>query len=76
LENRKVKQVLSGGWQQWDGEEIRKGCTRENMMEYYVPVHENGKMRPVEIISGMGEGKIKENGGGGEFTYYIVLELL
>jgi hypothetical protein len=39
-------------------------------------VHENGKMRPVEIISGMGEGKIKENGGGGEFTYYIVLELL
>jgi hypothetical protein len=24
-ENRKVKQVLSGGWHQWEGEDIRKG---------------------------------------------------
>jgi hypothetical protein len=31
----------------------------------------NGKMRPVETIPGMGEGKIKENDGGGEFSYDI-----
>jgi hypothetical protein len=26
-------------------------------------------MRPVESIPGMGEGKIKENNGGGKFNY-------
>jgi hypothetical protein len=32
----------------------------------------NGKMRPVETISGMEvKGGIKENGGGGEFEYDI-----
>jgi hypothetical protein len=25
MENRKVKQVLSGGWYQWGWEDIRKG---------------------------------------------------
>jgi hypothetical protein len=29
----------------------------------------NAKMIPVEIIPGMGGGRIKENGGGGEFKY-------
>jgi hypothetical protein len=29
----------------------------------------NGKMRPVETIPGIGGGRIKENGGGGEFKY-------
>jgi hypothetical protein len=29
-------------------------------------------MKPVETILGMGEGRIKENGGGGEFKYDIV----
>jgi hypothetical protein len=24
-ESRKVKQVLSGGWYQWEGEDVRKG---------------------------------------------------
>jgi hypothetical protein len=33
----------------------------------------NGKMRPVETIPGMGEGSIKESGGGGEFNYDILL---
>jgi hypothetical protein len=32
-------------------------------------MYENGKMTPVEIIPGMGVGKIKENDGGGEFNY-------
>jgi hypothetical protein len=69
MENRKVKQVLSRGWYQWEGEDIRKGCRRVNVVEYYVLMHENGKMRPVETIPGMGGGRIKENDGGGEFNY-------
>jgi hypothetical protein len=32
----------------------------------------NGKMRTVETIPGMGEGRIKENDGGGEFNYDIL----
>jgi hypothetical protein len=31
-----------------------------------------GKMRPVETIPGMGEGRIKENDGGGDFNYDIL----
>jgi hypothetical protein len=27
------EQVLSGGWHQWEGEDIRKGCRRVNMVE-------------------------------------------
>jgi hypothetical protein len=30
------------------------------------------KMRPVETIPGMGEGQIKENGGGGGFNYGLL----
>jgi hypothetical protein len=30
-------------------------------------MYENGEMRPVETISGIGRGRIKENDGGGEF---------
>jgi hypothetical protein len=29
----------------------------------------NAKMRPGESISGTGGGRIKENGGGGEFNF-------
>jgi hypothetical protein len=32
-------------------------------------MYENGKMRPVDTIVRMGEGRIKENDGGGEFNY-------
>jgi hypothetical protein len=35
----------------------------------------NGKMRADEIIPGMGEGRIKENGGGDEFKYDIFNKL-
>jgi hypothetical protein len=34
-----------------------------NVVEYYVLMNENGKMRPVETILRMGEG-IRENDGG------------
>jgi hypothetical protein len=33
MENRKIKQFLSGGWYQWEGEEIRKGYRRVNMVK-------------------------------------------
>jgi hypothetical protein len=33
--------------------------------------YENGKMSPVETVSGTGRGGIKENDGGGEFNYAI-----
>jgi hypothetical protein len=42
------------------------------MVEYYVLVYENGKMRHVETVPGMGEGERKENDGGGEFNYDIL----
>jgi hypothetical protein len=38
------------------------------MVEYYVFMYENGKMRPVETISGVVGVRIKENDGGGEFN--------
>jgi hypothetical protein len=34
-------------------------------------MYANVKMIPVETILGMGAGRIKENGGGGEFKYDI-----
>jgi hypothetical protein len=51
LENRRAEQVLLvpvGGGRH------RKGCRRESMVEYYALMYENGKMRPVETILGMG----------------------
>jgi hypothetical protein len=35
-----------------------------NVVEYYVHMYENGKMRPDETIPGIGGGAIKENDGG------------
>jgi hypothetical protein len=37
------------------GEDIRKGRRRVNMVEYYVLVYENGKVRPGETVPGMGD---------------------
>jgi hypothetical protein len=54
-ENRQAKQVLPGGWHQWEGENIRKGCRGVDMVEYYVLMYENGKMRHVETVPGMGK---------------------
>jgi hypothetical protein len=42
------------------------------MVEYYVLMYENGKMRHVETVPGMGGEGIKENGRGGEFNYDIL----
>jgi hypothetical protein len=34
-------------------------------------MYENGKLRPVETVPGMGGERAKENHGGGEFNYDI-----
>jgi hypothetical protein len=38
------------------GEDIRKGGQRVNMVEILCTMYENGKMRPVETIPGIGGG--------------------
>jgi hypothetical protein len=35
-------------------------------------MYDNGKMRPIETIPGMGGRRIKENDGGGVFNFYIL----
>jgi hypothetical protein len=61
--DQKVKQVLSGSWYQWDGEDIRKGCRRVTMVEYSVLMYENGKIKSGESSPRIREGRIKENSG-------------
>jgi hypothetical protein len=39
---------------------------------YYVLRYENGKMRPVEIVPGMGGEEDEEEDGGSEFNYDIL----
>jgi hypothetical protein len=41
--------------------DIRKGCRKLNVVDIYVLMHENGKLRPVEIIPAMGDEGVKEN---------------
>jgi hypothetical protein len=36
---------------------MKEGCRRVNMVESYVLMYEDGKMRPVETVPGMGEGR-------------------
>jgi hypothetical protein len=53
------------------GEDKRKGYRRVNIVEYYVLLYENGKMRPVEAVPGMGGGEIKESDGGVNSTMIL-----
>jgi hypothetical protein len=39
------------------GEDIRKGCRKMNVVEYYVLMYENGKIRAVETIPGKAGGE-------------------
>jgi hypothetical protein len=57
LEKSREEQVLPGGgcYPNRKGEDIRKGYSRVTMVEYYILMYENGKMRPAETIPGMGE---------------------
>jgi hypothetical protein len=53
---------MSGGLVPVEGD--KKGCRRVNMVEYYVLMYENGKMRHVGTIPKMGGGEIKKNNAG------------
>jgi hypothetical protein len=61
-----------GGGTSGREKDIRKGCKRMNMVECSILMCENGKMRPVETIPGMGGSGIKKNNGRGEFNYDIM----
>jgi hypothetical protein len=71
--NRKVKQVLSGGWYLWEKKEyketVKEAKCSGNVMYSCM---KKGKMRPVETITGMGGRGIKENDGGSKFKYNIL----
>jgi hypothetical protein len=57
MEDRKVNQVLTGGWHQWEKGGYKERVQEVNMVEYYALVYENGKMRPAETSrSGEEEG--------------------
>jgi hypothetical protein len=58
---------LSRGWYQWEG-----GRYKKKMKEGECSENISGKMRPAETIPGMGERRIKENDGRGEFNYDIL----
>jgi hypothetical protein len=49
-----------------------EGCKRMNMVEILCIMNENGKLKPVENIAGMGGGRVKEWDGRGEFKYDIL----
>jgi hypothetical protein len=36
---------------------VRRECRKVNMVEYYALMYGNGKMRPVETIPGVEEGR-------------------
>jgi hypothetical protein len=73
---RRQNRSCLGGWYQWEEADVVKGCRSVNTQcKYCVHIYVNGKMRPVETIPGMGEGRIKENGRGGEFKYDIFVIL-
>jgi hypothetical protein len=56
-------------WYQWEGVDLRKVWKRLNVVEILCT---HVWKWPVETISGMGEGVIKENDGGGESNYDIL----
>jgi hypothetical protein len=68
MEDSKVKQVLSGGWHQWEGEGYKVKIWESVCWKYYVLTHENGKVKPVQTILRTGIGGIKENDGGVNLT--------
>jgi hypothetical protein len=53
-ENKRAEQVLCGGWYQGDGEEVRKGCKRVNMVQIPCTHICKWKMIPAETIPGIG----------------------
>jgi hypothetical protein len=72
LENRRVEQVLWGRVDTSGREEVvRRGGRRMSMVQKHAYIFINAKMIPVETVPGIWEGRVKENGGRGEFKYDI-----
>jgi hypothetical protein len=74
LQNRRTggqNKSCLGDWYQWEGEDVGKGCKRRNMVQILCTHVFKWSMRPVEIMLGVGQRRIKENGGGGELNYDI-----
>jgi hypothetical protein len=61
-----------GGWYQWEGEEIRKGCSRVNMVDILCTPACKWKSETCRNSSRNGGRRLKENDGGGEFNYDIL----
>jgi hypothetical protein len=56
-----------------EGRRWGKGVGGKIMCKYCVHMYVNGKMMPVKLFQEWGERKIKENDGGGEFKYSILI---
>jgi hypothetical protein len=68
MENRRQNKSCLGICTSAKKEDIRKGYRMGEYGGILCTQYENGKMRYVEIIPGMGEAGVKENDGGGEFS--------
>jgi hypothetical protein len=64
LKTHNIKRA--GGVAQGVGPEFEPQYCKKNIR---LIMYEDGKMRHVDTIPGMREGRIKENDGGGEFKY-------
>jgi hypothetical protein len=72
MENRRVKQVLSGGSYQWEGRWWYKERMKElNVVEVCTRMKME-KWDMLKLFQEWGEGEIKENDGGGEVNYDIL----
>jgi hypothetical protein len=69
---RKKKATRYKNWLWGRREDVRKGVGGWVSWKYCVHIYANRKMRPVETILVMEWEGIKENNGGGEFSYYIL----
>jgi hypothetical protein len=49
MKDRKVKQVLSGGWDEWDRGGYSEGEEEEKWCKYYVFMYEN-RTRPIQTF--------------------------
>jgi hypothetical protein len=68
MENRKAKQVLSGGWHQWERGDRRTERRRVTVVEYYALMNTNGRMRTAETVPAKGGNGIKEDDRGCVFN--------
>jgi hypothetical protein len=59
---------VSGDWYQWEEEDIRKGCSKSNMVEILCTHVWKWKNKTHQNYCKNRGWEIKENDGGGEFN--------